>query len=288
MKQAGFTGLGLAGATMVGSRLGLMDKLPGAAAIGLASSGVEAAAITDIDILNFALNLEYLEAEFYTVATTGKRISDFGIGITGMGTPGPTHGGNGIDFSTIEDGPDADGAGDLDTREFSRKLRAIAQEITYDEQQHVILLRAALGANAIAKPAINLNALGIGFKNFQEFLVLARAFEDTGVSAYGGAAPLITSKDYLSAGVRIGLTEAMHAANLRLLVAENYVKTAALDSKDVLPPPSGTKYFTVDTHALAVVRTPSQVLSIVFHNSAPGTYEGGFFPNGVNGQIRTV
>src|SRR6185437_5621504 len=39
--------------------------------------------ITDQDILNFALNLEYLEAEFYTLATTGKTIDQVGVGITG-------------------------------------------------------------------------------------------------------------------------------------------------------------------------------------------------------------
>ena len=39
--------------------------------------------IEEVDILNFALNLEYLEAEFYTYATTGKSITTFGVGTKG-------------------------------------------------------------------------------------------------------------------------------------------------------------------------------------------------------------
>jgi hypothetical protein len=130
--------------------------------------------------------------------------------------------------------------------------------------------------------------LGIGFADFQQFLQLARAFEDTGSSAYGGAASLITSKSYLQTAVRINIAEAMHVSNLRGLIAVNNVPTTALDGQDVLPPPSGSKYFTVDTQALGVVRTTSEVLAIVYANSASGTSSGGFFPNGVNGTITTV
>ena len=58
------------------------------------SIGVDAqSGVTDVDILNFALNLEYLEAEFYTVAVTGRRIADVGIGTNGTGNPGATTGG---------------------------------------------------------------------------------------------------------------------------------------------------------------------------------------------------
>jgi hypothetical protein len=276
-KSVGAASIGAAGALMIGSKMGILDKLPGAARLGLTSSPVHAqAAITDADILNFALNLEYLEAEFYTVATTGKTIEESGIAVSGTGTPGPTTGGNKVNF---REGffPIGD-LGGLVTFE-------IAEQLAYDEQQHVLLLRGALGSAAVAKPAINLEALGIGFANFREFLQLARAFEDVGVSAYAGAAPLITSKAYLQVAAQILAVEALHSGNIRKQVQEHLVPTTPVDSLDVLPPPSGKNFFTVNSQALAIIRTTSQVLSIVYGG---GTTSGGFFPDGVNGVINTA
>lgn len=103
----------------------------------------QAPSIGDATVLNFALNLEYLEAEFYTVATTGKRLADAGIPTAGYGREGATTGG---------------GLVALDARTMQ-----IAQQVTLDEQAHVKVLRAALGNSAVAKPAINLEALGSDF-----------------------------------------------------------------------------------------------------------------------------
>src|ERR1700689_1215241 len=128
LKGAGLAGFGFASATLLAGRLGMMDKLT-AAIPGLKIPSVHAqGGISDADILNFALNLEYLEAEFYTVATTGQTISQIGIGTDGVGTGGATTGGAQVDFATH---------GNL----FPDKLHSVAQEIAYDEQQHVILLR---------------------------------------------------------------------------------------------------------------------------------------------------
>ena len=137
---------------------------------------------TDVDVVQFALNLEYLEAEFYSVATSGETIEQKGVGIIGSGTPGPTTGGQKVRFIH---GPTFPGQ--------------VAAELAIDEREHVMFLRNLLnsmGVVPIAKPAINLDALGIGFANQTEFLTLARAFEDVGVTAYAAAAPLLTDSGH--------------------------------------------------------------------------------------------
>jgi hypothetical protein len=165
---------------------------------------------------------------------------------------------------------------------------AIAQEIAKDEQTHVKFIQTAitsLGGTAIAKPAINLGALGIGFSSVNSFLTLARAFEDIGVTAYGGAAPLISSKTVLGYAARILAVEAYHAGNIRLQIAQNNVQTTALDGADHLPPPSGSMYFPTDNNALTEVRTPQQVLYLAYGGANMSS--GGFFPSGVNGLFNT-
>jgi hypothetical protein len=278
VRGVGVAGLGVAGAVYFGGKLGVLDSIPGINKAGLTSAAVQAGAITDVDILNFALNLEYLEAEFYTVATTGKTIEQSGIPISGTGNSGATTGGQIVNLTNSSD-----------KTELTGNLKAVVEEITYDEQQHVMLLRSALGSAAIAKPAINLDALGTGFEGFLHFIALARAFEDVGVSAYGGAAPLISSSAILATAARIALSEAYHAGSLRTLAAANKDPYLFLvDSQDILPPPQGKQYFTVNTQALSIVRTPGQVLAIAYHNTTNGATAGGFFPNGVNGNITSV
>jgi hypothetical protein len=234
----------------------------GAVALGN-SAELMAQSLTDADILNFALNLEYLEAEFYTVATTGQRIAEREIGVTGRGRSGPTVGGSKVS---------------LDDRS-----RFIAEQITIDEQAHVNLLRAALRGDAVAKPSINLAALGVGFANQAEFLTVAQIFEDVGVSAYRGAAPLIDNSQTLSAAAGIALTEGQHAGLLRFLASDARLQVPQVDAKAIptIGLPNGRLFF-VDGSGLSPARTTSEVLKIVY---AGGTSSGGFFPDGVNGTI---
>lgn len=139
-KRAGTAGLGIAATTMLG---GSLEKL-------------SAATITDADILNFALNLEYLEGEFYSMATYGATLEQRGV-IPGSAVGGPTTGGKMVNFS-------------------GSPIAYLASALRTDEQEHVLYLRAALGSGAVKKPAINLNALGFGFGNVAEFLKIEPNF----------------------------------------------------------------------------------------------------------------
>jgi hypothetical protein len=203
------------------------------------------------------------------MAVLGKNISQMGIPITGNGTAGATNGGKQVTFIA------------------GSTLALSAAEIGMDERAHVTLLQGALtgaGAQPIAKPAINLDALGIGFGSQEEFIALARAFEDVGVSAYGGAAPLIQNKTYLGVAARILATEAEHTGNLRLHAALYQAATMAVDSVDIIPPPSGKQFISVGSTGLTPIRTPGEVLYIAYGGKA-NVSSGGFFPSGTNGNL---
>jgi hypothetical protein len=264
---------------MLGAALpGLLATRPAAA---------DPAALTDADILNFALNLEYLEAEFYLRAVTGEGLTPADTG--GVGTPGSVTGGRRVAFA-------------------NRRARALAEEIAQDELNHVRFLRAALGNYAVAEPTIDLTnsfnaaaqAAGLGdafdpFADDQSFLLGAFVFEDVGVTAYAGAAAFIQNKAYLTAAASILAVEAYHAGEIRtrLLMQGLDDQTAkisalraaasgaaddqgvTLDGKPNIVP--------TDANSLAFTRTPQQVLNIVYLGGAAAN--NGFFPNKLNGSI---
>ncbi len=107
--------------------------LPAAGASPVAAQVVDASGarltVNDTDILNFALNLEYLEAEFYNYSVYGKTIEQMGVPITGQGERGPTTGG-------------------AKTRFDNEISYATATELASDERDHVLLLRSVLGGSA--------------------------------------------------------------------------------------------------------------------------------------------
>ncbi|WP_152364961.1 ferritin-like domain-containing protein [Microlunatus speluncae] len=293
LKGAGIAGLGVIGA--------------GALNAGTASADVSGAALSDASVLNFALNLEYLEAQFYLYAVTGNGLPSKLT--SGTGKQGKVTGGHKVRFK-------------------SRKTREYATEIAADELAHVNFLRSALGSAAVAQPAIDLKAsftaaaqaAGIvkkgrefdAFECEENFLLAAYLFEDVGVTAYKGAAPLIQNKTYLEAAAGILAVEAYHAANIRTLIYEDNqgllggllgghdLKKAAGKLSDARDALSGSvdndqgvedsdgdaNIVPADENGVAYSRSAGDVLNIVYLNPAKVS-KGGFYPAGMNGDIVT-
>ncbi|MFK0244140.1 ferritin-like domain-containing protein [Amycolatopsis azurea] len=304
LRAAGVTGLGVVG---VGALGGLGGAVASAGTARQAAGAAAAEGVSDGAVLNFALNLEYLEAEFYLHAVTGKGLADSLT--TGTGTRGGVTGGRAVKFKT-------------------KAAKQYAQEIAGDEKAHVEFLRTALGSAAVSRPAIDLQASftaaaqaaglvrkGQSFDAFaceENFLLAAYLFEDVGVTAYKGAAPLITNKTYLEAAAGILAVEAYHAANIRSALyqhsggilglgllgrdlREASVKLSnARDSLDgktdldqgVVDNDGRANIVPTDANGIAYSRTPGQVLNIVYLNPKAVT-SGGFFPKGVNGEVNS-
>ncbi len=97
----------------------------------------------------------------------------------------------------------------------SDDVMSFAKEFGKDESQHVDALTGTvkqLGGKPAAMPTFT-----FPITDEASFLKLAQTLEDTGVSAYNGAAPSIQSKEVLAAAGGIVQIEARHAGIIRLL-----------------------------------------------------------------------
>jgi rubrerythrin len=130
------------------------------------------------DVLNFALTLEYLEAEFYTTALQRTILT--------AQIPNAT-------------------------------AKAALERIRDDENNHVAFLKSVLGTAAVEKPTFDFEApFPTVFTSYGTFLAVSQAFEDTGVRAYKGQAPnLLGNKVVLTAALSIHSVEARHASHIR-------------------------------------------------------------------------
>ena len=186
----------LGGGALIGGSA-LLGAMPGSA-----MGAVTRATAGDVDILNFALTLEYLEAAFYAEAVSMGKL---------MGEP-----------------------------------KMFAMVVAKDEDAHVTFLKGALGSKAVKKPKFDFQ--GTTGKQ-ATFLSTAMALEDTGVSAYAGAAPMIANKKTLAAALSVHSVEARHAAWVRQIIGHGGSPSpapAAFDparsKAEVLKVVTGTKF----------------------------------------------
>ena len=276
---------------------------PAAASLLAPSTASAQSSTNDLDILNFALNLEYLEAEYYARAYYGVGLDGLGVGTNGTGNQGTV----------------AVKSGSTKVNFTNPFIRNYAAEITNDEIAHVRYLRSVLGSYAIARPNTNLVdsfnqlalAAGLGgtfdpYASQENFLLGSFIFEDVGVTAYSGAAPLIVNPDYIPPAGGILVAEAYHASLIRttiyglnftdstqaLALAVNKISDArdsldgTADLDQGITAPDGTPNIVpTDANGLCFARTSRQVLNIVY--GSVNATSGGFFPAGVNGVIKS-
>ncbi|KIQ54066.1 ferritin-like domain-containing protein [Meiothermus taiwanensis] len=291
LKQTGLMGTGL----VLGGVMGACATTP----------GMSQSPNQDVAVLNFALNLEYLEAAFYLAAV--GRINE----IKNIGGSAEIRLPSGFDGTSPIAG-------------MSQEVLEYAQEIAEDELAHVKFLRQALGSAAVDRPVIDLdqafraagNAASNGaitnfnpFANELFFIHGAFVFEDVGVTAYKGAAKLITDKNnVLDPAAGILAVEAYHAGLIRLLLHErkDMMVTPSLTVEQVVQAISNLRgsvgggkdegitkmgkanLVAADANAVAYGRTTSEVLKIVYLTGNAGVSMGGFFPMGLNGSIKTT
>ncbi|WP_034357101.1 ferritin-like domain-containing protein [Deinococcus phoenicis] len=265
----------------------------------------------DADILNFALNLEYLEAAFYLAAT--GRLTE----LQGIGGDAPIQFPEGV-------------TGTAPMAFQSDVIRDFANELASNELAHVRFLIAtvkALGGLPIPRPALSIGpafmaavaaASGGKVTDFNpyrddiSFLLASHTLEDVGVTAYKGASPLIRDRKpggVLEQAAGILAVEGYHMGSTRFQLYKRRDQEAApgftvaamsraiSDLRDQLdgpgdkdqgitdsPRPGESNIVPADANGVAFSRTPREVLNIVYQKAEAAA--GGFFPSGVNGKIR--
>ncbi len=270
--------------------LGAVGAAIGATGLSLTASPARAAAVSDIDtaILNFALNLEYVEANFYMLATKGEGLPRKLT--TGATVDNKVTGGAMVPFKTAA-------------------IQQYANNIAADERAHVQFIRDALGeGNYVGQPEIDLEtsfttlAVAAGlipqgqtfnpFADETSFLLGAYIFEDVGVTAYLGALSSITNGAYVTAAGGIMAVEAYHAGTIRGLLAAAGAGVAtdqisklraklsgASDDSGILRPNGMLNIAPTGTNALAFTRSTRQVLNVVY--GAQNAAKGLFYPKGM-------
>ncbi len=222
------------------------------------------------DVLNFALNLEYFEASFYSYIATGAGLASADMGPN----PGKVTGGAQVKFT-------------------DPNVAALAQQLYLDEQAHVRFLREGLqyfGLTPVSLPSLNLAAMGAPTDD-ATFLALARQLETVGTSAYEGGIQYLTgSIPAVEYAARIHVAEGQHESALRQFCIMKGIASPAVDKFDRPPVLGSSTMFNTSTiTGLNTARNSSEVLQVVYGAvGKTGVTGGGFFPAGLNGNVKST
>ena len=257
------------------------------------SVAVTTASTAQIDMLNFALNVKYLQATFYSFIAKGTDLTGSAVTNSGVVTNPLTAA---LTFTGVN----------------AQQITDMVNEIYYDEKNHVSTLISLLGSSVVFRPAINLAAYAT--ITATNALSIARMLEDVAVTALAGASASLSTSDVTLVGQILG-ADSFHSGALRLVSIQNpgIAVYAKADSLDVPPVDLGTAaleaagptatggffatagattFTSTNPQGFAFARTTSQVFSIAYATggvlAASGTTSGGFFPSGVNGNIKSV
>ena len=287
IKGAGIGAMGL------GAGLGVTNRAQAAAG----------SSISDTTIFNFALNFEYLGAEYYLAALGLSLPSTVGGGVANIILPTQSV----VPFQ-------------------NEAMYYFAKQLADDEYAHVAVIQEVLGAAAIPEPDIDLSASWTNlakaaglitssetfnpFESETTFLLGAYVLEDVCITALCGAAALINDATNLSyaasilgvEGYQIGMIRQRLSAigagaatnaisNLRSLLSNQILNVGQDDfgTDQTAYEPAGSpgnpfNFTNVDVNGQAFRRNPYQILNIAYGGASPNG--GGFFPNGVNGDIK--
>ena len=282
---------------MTGAAVGAVGLGAGLTASTPARAAAGTGAVSDVDIFNFALNFEYLGAEYYLAALGLSLPAAVGGGTANVLLPS-THV---VPFE-------------------NEAIFYFAQQLADDEYAHVAVIREVLGASAIAEPSIDLDnswtslAMAAGlisegevFNPFQSetnFLLGAYILEDVCITALCGAAALINSPVNLAyaasilgvEGYQIGMLRqrlsaigagpATNAISALRSTLSNQVQNVGVDDNGTDFNMNPFNFTNVDINGQAFRRTPQQVLNIAYGGASAS--QGGFFPLGVMGAINNT
>lgn len=253
----------------------------------------QAESATDVDIVNFQLNLEYLEADYYLRGSMGMTLDQ----VLGASQGAPVKGGRKVQFS-------------------SPVREGMIKNIAGNEVAHVRFGQQITGSRAIRRPPIDFDAgfaavaAAAGIPNFDpfasemDFFLGGMLFEDVGISVLKGSARKLRSLSLRESAAGLLGSEGYHMGAVRSVIYklgdQARSRAAAISElrdrldgpQDLDQPPvrigNMANIVPSNENGIAFGRTPQHALNIVYGKPGRGIMAGGFFPQGVNGRIRVT